>query len=99
MNISDEAVEAALDALLGVFQQGANGGVYIQGNSDTDWVVDGIADLPLAVRKAVEAAAPHLMAQAWDAGVKAERQWRTQFAKGGEPTDPANPYRAAGAGE
>lgn len=29
MKINDEAVEAALEALLGVFQQGAFGGVYI----------------------------------------------------------------------
>ena len=90
MTISDEAVAAALDALLGVFQQGANGGVYIQENSDADWVIDGIADLPLAVRKALEAASPYLMAEAWDEGYAAHDRW---------PRDGPNPYRAAGARE
>jgi hypothetical protein len=58
--IPDEAIEAALSALLDVFEEGYMGGAYVQENSPTDWVVDGIVDLPRAVRAAVEAAIPHL---------------------------------------
>jgi hypothetical protein len=98
MTISDEAVEAALNALLGVFQQGAFGGVYIQENSDTDWVIDGIADLPLAVRKALEAAAPHLMVRSWDEGH--EEGWLNHESGLTESQGrKRNPYRDAGAGE
>lgn len=53
-------------------------------------MVDGITDLPLAVRKAVEAAAPHLMAGAWAEG----REYGIDECAG-DVTGGINPYRKA----
>jgi hypothetical protein len=73
MNISDEAVEAAVEA---VWEHGE----VIQTREYA-------AEL---ARAALEAAAPHLMAVAWDEGLSAGHHDRRLN---------ANPYRSAGAGE
>lgn len=90
MNIPDKAVEAATSAV--------RSNVHV--DLEAEHLIAGF------IRKALEAAAPHMsqsfrsrnnsdMAEAWDAGVKAERQWRIQFARGGNPADPPNPHRPA----
>jgi len=89
MNISDEAVEAAAKA---IYADGAFCGNCPYAGWGT------CPDCRECCTSYANAAAPYLMADAWEAGVKAERNWRVQFANGSEPSDPQNPYRA-GVGE
>jgi hypothetical protein len=86
LNISDEAVEAAVDALVG-----SRLGDY-PGISGEEFVE--------AARAALAAAAPHIAAQAWDEGQKSGLRHADRLvaaAKIGHPELPGtrspNPYR------
>lgn len=82
MNISDEAVEAAAKATYS--SDGLNA-----------WTLEDVSTHNHYRRKArasLEAAAPHLMAQAWDEGV-------AYVFEGGAEVSDENPYRSAGDGE
>jgi hypothetical protein len=87
VNISDEAVEAAARALVEALKGDNTGYVDASFPNDTTIDISGF-DLPAAVRTILEAAAPFLMAQAWEEGRQAE-----------EDTPPLhrsapNPYRS-----
>lgn len=71
MKISDEAVEAATEAMFDVFTgENENADVYVQENSPTRWVVDGIVNLPYLINRILEAAAPYMQAAALEAAAK-----------------------------
>jgi hypothetical protein len=73
VNISDEAVEAATEAMLEVFTgENEDGDVYVQEDSPTRWVVDGTVNLPYLINHILEAAAPYIAAGAWEEGRQAE---------------------------
>lgn len=81
MNIPDEAVEAALEAMEDM-------AFLINGELGTVYRHD-------AIRAALEAAAPFLMGQAWDEGAESTRDFQNRFwAAEDLALPPANPYRA-----
>jgi hypothetical protein len=81
--IPDEAVEAALVGLIAAFESG-----YIDADDTSDVLID-IAgfDLASAVRAALEAAAPHILAEA-----KADA-YEEGFEVAGDLSPAFNPYR------
>lgn len=91
MNIPDEAVEAAGDALLGAMGRGPHSPrVDIYSDSDVD--IEGRFDMQAAVMSALEAAAPFIAAQAWDEGATNGLSWDEAL---GEEFKAPNPYRKA----
>jgi hypothetical protein len=93
-NISDEAVEAAARALYKgqpIYDEAVG---VITGYKPWDWMEPEYQNsMRSDARAALEAAAPHLMAAAWDEGVL------IGFDEGqGVRGRTRNPYRAAGAG-
>ena len=87
--ISDKAVSAAKDALFAVFEHG-NVDFWLERNGDRH-IIEGRVNLKEAIREVLAAAAPHLMAQAYDIGFEHGRD--RYF------TEPTNPYRASWVGE
>jgi len=103
MNISDEAVEAATQRLIESMSQERDlESPYVDAEDPGEAVLDGVFDLPAIVRTVLEAAAPHLMAQAWDEGVRVgESGWCLLETPCGECANcttpgPSNPYRNEG---
>jgi hypothetical protein len=89
MNISDEAVEAAAKPL------------WEPNEHDDTWASEfpTYKDyLKAEARKVLEAAAPYLMAQAWDEGGVAAIEREHTYGRE-EKAKYSNPYRSAGAGE
>ena len=87
MNIPDEAVEAAALALL----------ERDYGVRDWSIVTEQVKGNYLdEARTALEAAAPHLMAQAWDEG---ERVGFEESFRDNDPRHTRNPYRAEESGK
>ena len=87
MNISKEAIEAAAEAL---FNRGGHAGAFDEHPVRMMYVNQS--------RAALEAAAPLLMAQAWDEGTRAQAEWHhaeRRAASRFQATPPVlmNPYR------
>jgi hypothetical protein len=65
MNISDEAVEAATTRLVeAMSKERGLESPYVDAEDPNDAVIEGVFNLPAIVREVLEAAAPHLVAQA-----------------------------------
>ena len=76
MNINEEAIEAAARAVVQSLwnNDGHDYDLYVDFGNELTGIVDGEVSALALARAALEAAAPMLMAQAWDEGMKFARE-------------------------
>jgi hypothetical protein len=99
MSVSTEAVEAAAKELYFYLREDHRGAPRPwETLADDD---DRKIDARDAAKVALEAAAQHLMAQAWDEAMKVAHDlaWEHDSSAASAIFDATNPYRSAGAGE
>jgi len=83
--IPEEAVEAAARAILAA-------GNHVGGWDNLPTFMQD--QLVRDARAALEAAAPHMLEEAWEEGYDAGKDWGDKAAKWFAPDEPENPYRA-----